>query len=81
MFSCHFTHNDGSHISNYCTINETLSGNAKFKNSAKMFSPESDIDIINYDATNVLKDLYCIHTDDSSTTYFANDIIVKCNLD
>lgn len=81
LFLNHTTLTNGSHTSNYCTINNALSDNVKLKNSAKIFSPESDIEIINYDNTNVIKELYCIHTNESSMSYFANGVIVKCNED
>lgn len=78
-FNYHDTLVNNSHSSGYDTIaNIVAKNNAFLKSSLKIFSSDSDIDILTYNAVVVPKDLYCFRTNDSSYTFFINGIIVKC---
>jgi hypothetical protein len=80
---CHNIASNGNNISDFCTISsvQTYSGaSSKLKSSSKVFSPESDVSITTYDDPSPphIKDLYCIHTSDSTQTFYVNKIIVSC---
>lgn len=81
---CHNIGLNGNSTSDFINISDvhTYSGiSSKLKSSMKMFSPESDVSITTYDdpVSPHIKDLYCIHTSDSSQTFYVNKIIVLSN--
>lgn len=79
---CHHVHNDGRHHTEYCSISDAHSEGAKLKNSIKILSPESDVTFTTYNDSNqsLTKTTYCIHTLESSRTFFINKIIAcTCN--
>lgn len=81
---CHNIASNGNNISKFCTISSvhTYSGtSSKLKSSSKIFSPESDVSITTYDDPTPLhiKDVYCIHTSDSTQTFYVNKILVLCD--
>ena len=80
VFMCHHVLNNGSHESHNCIMSEINDNDAKLKSSGKIFSNESDIEIVTYDPTNVPNTLYCIHTNDNTNTFFINNIIVSGNV-
>jgi hypothetical protein len=75
---CHYG-TDGSYVSKFDTIEEVHLRNGQLKNSIKVFSPESDVEISNYDTSNstLTKTMYNIQTIDSTNSYFMNGVIVK----
>ena len=80
---CHNVALDGSNIADFCTISSShnyAGTSSKLKSSSKVFSPESDVSITTYDDQSPphTKDLYCIHTSDSTQTFYINKIIVLC---
>lgn len=80
---CHNTNQNGNSIVSFNTISSVHNYNgasSKLKSSSKVFSPGSDVSITTYDDPTPphIKDLYCIHTSDSSQTFFINKIITSC---
>ena len=82
-FLCHHIQ-DNEHTSHFDTISNVHTDGGYLKNSLKFFSPESDVSISNYDASNVslTKTVYCIETlGDSTNSYIVNGVIVSCSDD
>lgn len=80
---CHNIELNGNNVSDFFTISSihTYSGSSsKLKSSSKVFSPESDVSITTYDDPTPphIKDLYCIHSSDSTQTFYVNKIIASC---
>lgn len=77
---CHHVANDGSQHTEYCSISQAHGEGAKLKSSMKILSPESDVTYTTYDDSNVslTKTTYCLHTLDSTRSFFANKIIACC---
>jgi hypothetical protein len=80
---CHNIALNGNSTSDFYSISDvhTYSGtSSRLKSSSKMFSPESDVSITTYDDPTPphIKDLYCIHTSDSTQTFYVNKIIASC---
>lgn len=73
---------DNLHESGYISILDICNNNniIKLKNSMKIFSSETDVTIEKCNLNdNLIKDTYCLHTNDSTFTFFANNCIVCCN--
>jgi len=79
----HHTTSHGKHHTEYTSLQDVYYNKSKLKNSIKPFSPNTDVDILLYDDTNLelKKDLYCIHTIDSTSSFIINGIIVLVNTD
>ena len=77
-FFCHITNENNSHVSGFDTIANIVATNGKLKSDSKIFSPQSDVTITNYDNsdTGLTKTLYCLHTNDQSQSFIMNGIIV-----
>jgi hypothetical protein len=77
---CHHVHIDGKHHTEYCSIASAYTDGAKLKNSLKILSPNSDVIFTTYDDSNtsLTKTVYCIHTIDSSRSFFVNKVIACC---
>ena len=76
LFLCVYNTENGF-VSKYLDIISIQSVNGKLKSSLKIFSNESDTEIINV-IDNYIKDVYKLTTLDSDTNYFVNGIITKC---
>jgi len=80
---CHNIDLNGSSMSNFISISDVhnyTGTSSKLKSSSKVFSPMSDVSITTYDdpVSPHVKDLYCIHTSDSTQTFYVNKIIASC---
>lgn len=77
IFYCHHTTPQGAHTTQYCTISDAHSEEAKLKNSINLFSPDTDVSITSYDDSNhdLKKDTYTLYAIDESKSFFANGVI------
>jgi hypothetical protein len=77
LFLCVY-HTEQGFVSKYLDIVSIQNLNGKLKNSIKIFSNETDNEIINV-TNNYIKDVYKLTTLDSETSYFVNGVITKCD--
>lgn len=83
-FASHHVLHDNSHSSytdSIINIYNSSAVNSRLKNSMVMFSYSSDVAITLFEENPILLDLYCIHTNDPSQSFFINDVITFCNID
>jgi hypothetical protein len=68
----------GHHTARWASYSEVLENDGKIKGSNKIFSPNSDILITNYNTTGSSKTLYCIYTRDKYHSFYVNGAITYC---
>ena len=83
-FLCHNIETNNSHVSDYTTIEDlhNFSGHSAYlKSSPIMFGSDTDVSITTYDDPTPphIKDLYCLHTNDQTQTFYANKVITLCD--
>ena len=81
QFLCHHITN-AEHTCHFDILADIHVHGGYLKNSMKVFSPESDVSISNYDASNVslTKTVYCIESiGDSTNSYIVNGVIASCS--
>ena len=79
-FLCHYINGD-SHTSHWDSISTINTHQGWVKSSMKIFSPETNVSISSYDASNtsLTKTLYTIQNlNDNTNSYFVNGVIVSC---
>jgi hypothetical protein len=64
-------------ISEYCSISDILDKRGYIKSDLKIFSPDSDIEIMEYKKSEEMRTLYSLVTSDESKSYKVNNMIVS----
>ena len=77
LFLC--VYNNGSFTSEYTDIDTIQKFNGKLKNSLKIFSQESDVNIIEYTTDLIRKDVYSLELldPDNTSSYFVWNVIIS----
>lgn len=68
----------GDHDSGYAFISTIYKNECKLKSSMKVFSPQSDVTIEQYTEYIGTMDTYCLHVNETTYSFIANNCIVCC---